>query len=128
MIDFEALEKLAQEIKPKLIVCGYSAYPRLVDFAKFAKVADSVDAWLLADISHIAGLVAGRMHPSPSKYAHVIMTTTHKTLRGPRSAMIMATKKGFKKDKDLEKKLDRAVFPGIQGGPHNNTIAGVAVA
>lgn len=128
IIDFEELEKLAKEVKPKLIVAGYSAYPRLVDFAKFAKIADSVGAWLMADISHISGLVVGRMHPSPAGHADVIMTTTHKTLRGPRGAMIMLTKKGIKKDKDLIKKINKAVFPGMQGGPHNNTIAGIAVA
>lgn len=127
-IDYQQVAEIAKKEKPALIVCGYSAYPRLVDFGQFAKIADSIDAWLLADISHISGLVVGRMHPTPSQHAHILMTTTHKTLRGPRGAIIMATKRGIKKDKDLPKKLNKAVFPKIQGGPHNNTIAGIAVA
>ena len=128
LIDYDEVLKLAKKHKPKLIICGYSAYPRLVDFAKFAKIAREVDAWLLADISHIAGLVAGRMHPSPVSHAHVVMTTTHKTLRGPRGGMIMVTRKGLRKDSKLAQKIDKAVFPGLQGGPHNNNIAALAVA
>lgn len=128
MIDYDEIEELAQKHKPKLIICGYSAYPRLVDFTRFGKIADSVDAWLLADISHISGLVAGKMHPSPAKSAHVIMTTTHKTLRGPRGAMVMVTRKGSRKDKELKDRIDKMVFPGIQGGPHMNQIGALAVA
>ncbi len=127
-IDYEEVAKIAREEKPKLIVCGYSAYPRLVDFAKFSKIANEVGAWLVADISHISGLVVGKMHPTPVQSAHIIMTTTHKTLRGPRGAMIMVTRKGVRKMSDLPQKIDKAVFPGIQGGPHNNQIAALAVA
>lgn len=127
-IDFKQVEELAMREKPKIIVCGFTAYPRIVDFAKFAKIAKKVDAYLLADISHIAGLVAGGVHPSPVPYADVIMTTTHKTLRGPRGAMLMVTEKGLKKDPDLAKKIDAAVFPGLQGGPHDNQTAAIAVA
>ncbi len=121
-IDYEEVEKLAQEQRPKLIICGTTAYPRIIDFAKFSQIAKSLGAYLLADISHIAGLVVGGVHPSPVGYADVITTTTHKTLRGPRGAMIMTN------DVDLAKKIDRAVFPGLQGGPHNNTTAAMALA
>jgi len=126
-IDFEELEMLAKKHKPKLIWCGFTAYPRIVDFKRFAEIADSVDAYLVADISHIAGLIVGGVHPSPVKYAHIITTTTHKTLRGPRGAMIMVTKKGIEKDSELPQKIDRAVFPGLQGGPHDNVTAAIAV-
>lgn len=126
-IDYGELQKLAKKHKPKLIVAGTTAYPRTLDFKKFAKIADSVDAILMADISHIAGLVVAGAHPSPVPYAHVVTTTTHKTLRGPRGAMIMVTKKGLKKDPDMAKKIDRAVFPGLQGGPHNHQTAAIAV-
>ena len=126
-INYNQLSKFVKQEKPHLIVCGYTAYPRLVDFAKFGKIADSVGAYLLADISHIAGLVAGKLHPSPIRYAHVITSTTHKTLRGPRGAMIMVTKKGLRRDKDMATNIDRAVFPGLQGGPHNHTTAAIAV-
>lgn len=127
-LDFKAIEALALKEKPKIIVCGFTAYPREVPFEKFAKIAKKVDAYLLADISHIAGLVAGGAHSSPVPYVDVIMTTTHKTLRGPRGAMIMVTEKGLKKDPDLAKKIDAAVFPGLQGGPHDNQTAAIAVA
>jgi glycine hydroxymethyltransferase len=127
LIDYQALARQVKEEKPKLIVCGFTAYPRLVDFAKFAKIADLVDAYLLADISHIAGLVAGKIHPTPIKYAHVVTTTTHKTLRGPRGAMVMVTKKGLRKDKELRQKIDKAIIPGLQGGPHNHITAAIAV-
>jgi glycine hydroxymethyltransferase len=127
-IDFDELWKIAKEVKPKLIWCGGSAYPRTLDFAKFAEIADSIGAYLIADIAHIAGLILGGTHPSPSDYAHVITTTTHKTLRGPRGAMIMVTKKGLEKDPELAQKIDKAIFPGLQGGPHNHTTAGIAVA
>jgi len=127
-IDYENLSKLAKEYKPKLIIAGLTAYPRILDWSKFSLIAESVGAILLADISHIAGLVAGGEHPSPVKYAHVITTTTHKTLRGPRGAIIMVTQKGLDKDADMGLKIDRAVFPGFQGGPHNNQTAGIAIA
>ncbi len=128
VIDYEALAKLAKKHRPQIIVAGTTAYPRQLNFKRFAAIADSVHAYLLADISHIAGLVIGGAHPSPAKYAHVITTTTHKTLRGPRGAMIMVTHKGLKKNPEMAKKIDSAVFPGLQGGPHLNTIAGIAVA
>src|SRR3989344_4461004 len=127
-LDYGAIEKLAQKEKPKIIVCGFTAYPRIIDFARFSKIADSVGAYLLADISHIAGLVATGAHPSPVRHAHIVMTTTHKTLRGPRGAMIMVTDRGLKKDPDLADKIDKAVFPGLQGGPHDNQTAAIAVA
>ena len=126
--DMKEFARLAKKHRPKLIFCGITAYSRTVHFKKFAEVADSVGAYLVADISHIAGLVVGNAHPSPSRYCHVITTTTHKTLRGPRGAMIMVTKKGLKKDKDLPAKIDRAIFPGLQGGPHDNTTAAIAIA
>lgn len=128
VIDFDDLEKLALKHKPQVIVASTTAYPRTLDFKKFAAIADKVGAYLLADVSHIAGLVVGRVHPSPVPYAHIIMTTTHKTLRGPRGAMIMVTERGLKKDPDLGKKIDRWIIPGMQGGPHDNTTAAIAVA
>ncbi|HRN96160.1 MAG TPA: serine hydroxymethyltransferase [Candidatus Levybacteria bacterium] len=127
-LDFKAIEAMAVKERPKIIVCGFTAYPRTIDFEKFAKIARKVDAYLLADISHIAGLVAGGAHPSPVPYVDVVMTTTHKTLRGPRGAMIMVTEKGLKKDPEMAKKIDAAVFPGLQGGPHDNQTAAIAVA
>jgi len=127
-VDFEELERIAKEFKPKLIWCGATAYPRQIEFEQFARIADSIGAYLVADISHIAGLIAGGVHPSPVPYVHIITTTTHKTLRGPRGAMIMVTKKGLEKDGDLAGKIDKAIFPGLQGGPHNHTTAGIAVA
>ena len=128
LLDYDEIEKLAKSQKPKIIVCGFTAYPRIVDFAKFGQIADTVGAYLLADISHIAGLIVAGAHPSPVPYAHVVMTTTHKTLRGPRGAIIMVTEKGLKKDKELAEKIDKAVFPGLQGGPHDNQTAAIAVA
>jgi glycine hydroxymethyltransferase len=127
MIDYDAVEKLALKEKPKLIICGTTAYSRTIDFKRFAKIADKVGAYLHADISHIAGLVVAGAHPSPVPYAHTIMTTTHKTLRGPRGALLMVTEKGLKKDPDLADKIDKAVFPGLQGGPHDNQTAAIAV-
>ncbi len=127
-LDFAAIEKQALKEKPKIIVCGFTAYPRIIDFKKFAAIADKVGAYLLADISHIAGLVVAGVHPSPAPYAHIITTTTHKTLRGPRGALIMVTAKGLKKDADLGKKIDSAIIPGIQGGPHDDQTAAIAVA
>lgn len=128
LLDYDQIEKLAKSQKPKIIVTGYTAYPRVIDFKRFGRIADSVGAYLLADISHIAGLVAAGVHPSPVPYADIIMTTTHKTLRGPRGAIIMVTKKGFAKDPDLVDKIDKAVFPGLQGGPHDNQTAAIAVS
>ena len=128
LLNYDAIEKLANVEKPKIIVCGYTAYPRTIDFKRFGEIADSVGAYLLADISHITGLIIGAVHPSPVDHAHIVMTTTHKTLRGPRGAMILVTEKGLKKDPDLADKIDKAVFPGLQGGPHDNQTAAIAVA
>ena len=127
-IDLEEAKKLAIEHKPKLIWVGASAYSREFPFKEMAKIADSVGAYLVADVAHIAGLIAAGEHTSPSEFVHIITTTTHKTLRGPRGAMIMATKKGLEKDPELAKKIDSAVFPGLQGGPHDHTTAAIAVA
>ncbi len=127
-IDYAKLERLAKTEKPQLIVAGTTAYPRILDWKKFAEIADGVGAILMADISHIAGLVAGGAHPSPVPYCHVVTTTTHKTLRGPRGAMILVTEKGLKLDEKMGERIDKAVFPGLQGGPHNNTTAGIAIA
>ena len=120
-IDYEALERLAQEHQPKLIVAGFSAYPRTLDFARFRQIADSVGALLMADIAHVAGLVAVGLYPNPIPHCHVVTTTTHKTLRGPRGAIILCTA-------DLAGKIDKAVFPGTQGGPLMHIIAAKAVA
>ena len=127
-IDYEELRKLVVAEKPKLIFAGTTAYPWILDWEKFGKIADEVGAWLVADISHIAGLVVGGVHPSPVPYVHIITSTTHKSLRGPRAAIIGITKKGIEKNIDIAKKIDRAVFPGLQGGPHMNSIAAMAVA
>jgi glycine hydroxymethyltransferase len=120
-IDFDQVQALANEFKPKLIVCGATAYPRTIDFARFSEIAKSVGAYLMADVSHIAGLIAGGAHPSPFPYADIVMTTTHKSLRGPRGAMIFARA-------ELMKEMNKAIIPGLQGGPHNNTTAAIAVA
>lgn len=127
-IDFDELRHLAKEHKPKVIVAGNTAYPFQLEFDKFRAIADEVGAWLVADISHVTGLVIGGQHQSPVPYADVIMSTTHKTFRGPRGAMIMVTERGMKKDPELGKKIDSAIIPGLQGGPHNATTAGIAVA
>ncbi len=127
-MDYDAIEKLALKEKPQVIVAGITAYPLQVNWARFAKIAQKVDAYLMADIAHLAGLVAGGAYPSPVPHAHLVTTTTHKTLRGPRGAMIMVTEKGLKKNPDLAKKVDQAVFPRLQGGPHMNAIAGIGVA
>ena len=127
-IDYDKLEKLVLEEKPRMIMAGTTAYPYILDFKRFGEIANKVEAWLVADISHIAGLVVGGVHPSPNEYVHIVTSTTHKSLRGPRGAIIGITKKGFEKDIDLAKKIDRAVFPGLQGGPHENQIAALAVA
>lgn len=123
MLDYDELKKIAVEQKPAIIVAGFTAYPRVVDFKKFREVADACGAILMVDMSHFAGLVAGKAYPSPFPYADVVTTTVHKTLRGPRSAMI------FSKidEREFPKKIDKAVFPGLQGGPHLNQIAAVAV-
>lgn len=127
-LNYDEIQKLAQTEHPKIIVCGFTAYPRTIDFARFAQIAESVGAYLLADISHIAGLIVGGVHPSPVNYAHLITTTTHKTLRGPRGAIIMVTERGLKKNPDIPKKIDSAIIPGLQGGPHDNQTAAIAVA
>jgi glycine hydroxymethyltransferase len=127
-INWPELENQAQKIKPKIIFGGATAFTKILDFSHLARIADPIGAYLVADISHISGLVAGGVHPSPVPYAHVVMTTTHKTLRGPRGAMILVTDKGLQKDQKLGQKIDRAVFPGLQGGPHNNYIAALAIA
>jgi glycine hydroxymethyltransferase len=128
LFDYEAIRKLAKEYRPKLIWVGATAYPLKFEYEKFADIADAVDAYLAADIAHVSGLIAGGAHPSPAKYVHIITTTTHKTLRGPRGAMIMVTEKGLKKDSDLPQKINKAVFPGLQGGPHDNQTAALAAA
>ena len=127
LLNYEEIEKLAKKHKPKLIFAGATAYPRIFDWKRLGKIADSVGAYLVADIAHIAGLVAGGAHPSPIPYAHIVSTTTHKTLRGPRGGMIMVTQKGLDKDPELAKKIDKAIFPGFQGGPHMHQIAAIAV-
>lgn len=128
LLDYDAIEKLALKEKPQIIVCGFTAYSQIIDFKRFGQIADKVGAYLLADISHITGLVAAGAHPSPVPYVHIVTTTTHKTLRGPRGAMIMVTDKGLKKDPDLPKKIDSAIIPGLQGGPHDNQTAAIAVS
>src|SRR3989338_1970032 len=127
-IDLEEVERLALEHKPKLMWVGYTAYAREFPFEELGKIADKVGAYLAADIAHISGLVASGVHKSPVPYAHIVTTTTHKTFRGPRGGMIMVTEKGLKKDPELAQKIDRAIFPNLQGGPHNHTTAGIAVA
>lgn len=121
-LDYDAILALAEEVKPKLIVAGASAYSRIIDFAKFREIADSVGAYLMVDMAHIAGLVASGHHPSPVPYAHITTTTTHKTLRGPRGGLILTN------DEALAKKINSAVFPGLQGGPLEHVIAAKAVA
>ena len=120
-IDYEEVRRLALECKPKLILAGASAYPRVIDFAKFSAIAKEVGAYLMVDMAHIAGLVAGGAHPSPVPYADVVTTTTHKTLRGPRGGLILTN------DEEIAKKINKAIFPGIQGGPLMHTIAAKAV-
>ena len=120
-LDYDALQKQALACQPKILIAGYSAYPRILDFKRFREIADACGALLLVDMAHFAGLVAGGAHPSPAPYADIITTTTHKTLRGPRGAMIMCKK-------EHAQAIDKAVFPGTQGGPHNHTTAAIAVA
>ncbi|UJB70875.1 serine hydroxymethyltransferase [Acaryochloris sp. 'Moss Beach'] len=121
-LNYETIRELALKHRPKMIVCGYSAYPRIIDFEKFRAIADEIDAYLMADIAHIAGLVASGHHPNPLPFCDVVTTTTHKTLRGPRGGLIMT------KDPELGKKFDKSVFPGTQGGPLEHVIAAKAVA
>ena len=121
-IDYDAVRATCKEHKPKMLICGYSAYPRIIDFPKFREIADECGAILMADIAHIAGLVAAGAHPSPFPYCDVVTTTTHKTLRGPRGGLVMTN------DEEIAKKIDKAVFPGTQGGPLMHVIAGKAVA
>lgn len=119
-LNYEELKTLAQKEKPKIIITGYTAYPRKINWKKFREIADSCGAILMVDMSHVAGLVAGGVYPTPFKYADIVTTTTHKTLRGPRSALIFSKK-------EFSKAIDRSVFPGLQGGPHINQIVAVAV-
>lgn len=121
LIDYDEVERIATECRPNLIVCGASAYPRFIDFRRFREIADKVGAYLMVDMAHIAGLVAGGVHPSPIPYAHVVTSTTHKTLRGPRGGIILSD------DEEIAKKIDRSVFPRCQGGPLENTILAKAV-
>lgn len=130
-LDYDAIAAMAHRERPKIIVAGYTAYPRTIDFKRFRRIADSVNAYLMVDMSHFAGLVAGGAHPSPFAYADVVTTTTHKTLRGPRGAMIFANRDSriaVRNKVDIARAIDRAVFPGLQGGPHVNQIAATAVA
>ncbi len=120
-IDYDAVLRIAKEHKPKLVWAGFSAYSRIVDWKRFREIADEVGAYFVADIAHVAGLVAGGVYPSPVPFADVVTTTTHKTLRGPRGAMILCKE-------DFAQRIDKAIFPGLQGGPHNHTIAGIATA
>jgi glycine hydroxymethyltransferase len=120
-IDYDEVERLAKAEKPKLIIAGGSAYPRIIDFVRFRQIAESVGAYLMVDMAHFAGLVAGGVHPSPLPHAHVVTTTTHKTLRGPRGGMVLCN------DEDIGKKINSAMFPGLQGGPLMHVIAAKAV-
>jgi glycine hydroxymethyltransferase len=133
VLDYEAIKKIAIENKPNIIVAGYTAYPRVVDFKKFREIADACGALLMVDMSHVAGLIAGGAYPTPFAFADVVTTTTHKTLRGPRSALIFSRKDKTQTNAKgnqitLGELIDKAVFPGLQGGPHMNQIAAVAVA
>ncbi len=121
-IDFDEVERLARSHRPKLIIAGGSAYPRIIDFARFRAIADEVGAYLMVDMAHFAGLVAGGVHPSPLPYAHIVTTTTHKTLRGPRGGLILA------EDEEIGRRINAAVFPGLQGGPLMHVIAAKAAA
>ncbi len=131
LLDYGAIMRIAKRERPRLIIAGFTAYPRAIDFKKFRKIADAVGAYLMVDMSHVAGLVAADAHPDPFLYADVVTTTTHKTLRGPRAALIFANR-GSRIAKrngvDITSSIDKAVFPGLQGGPHANQIAAIAVA
>lgn len=136
LLDYDAIRAKALEVKPKMIICGASAYPRVIDFQKFRAIADEVQAYLFADISHITGLIIAGEHPSPFPHAEVVMTTTHKTLRGPRGALILLPKVADryhdlyhpKSKRNLAELIDAAIIPGLQGGPHNHQTAAIAVA
>lgn len=121
-LDYDEIEKIAKKVKPKMIICGYSAYSKIIDFKRFKEIANSVGSYLFADISHISGLIIAGLHPSPSEYADIIMTTTHKTLRGTRGAIIMTN------NEEIYSRINKAVFPGYQGGPLFHQIAGKAVS
>jgi len=127
-LDYDQIEKDVLKEKPALLICGFTAYPRTIDFKRFGQIADKAGCYLMADISHITGLIVAGAHPSPVPFVHIVTTTTHKTLRGPRGAMIMVTDKGLKKNPDLPKQLETAIIPGLQGGPHDNQTAAIAVA
>ena len=128
LFDYKEIRNLVKKYKPKLMWVGATAYPLKFEYEKFADIADEVGAYLAADIAHVAGLIVGGVHPSPVPFVHIVTTTTHKTLRGPKGAMIMVTEKGLRKDPDLPVKINKAVFPGLQGGPHDNQTAAIAVA
>ncbi len=128
LLDYDLIEKQVLAEKPKLLICGFTAYPRVIDFEKFGKIAEKAGCFLMADISHITGLILAGVHPSPVPFVDIITTTTHKTLRGPRGAIIMVTEKGLRKMPDLPAKLETAIIPGLQGGPHDNQTAAIAVA
>jgi glycine hydroxymethyltransferase len=121
LLDFDVIEELARKHRPKIIVCGATAYPRIIDFEAFSRIAQGVDACLVADIAHISGLVVAGVHPSPVPHADIVSTTTHKTLRGPRGGLLLCKQ-------EHAQKVDRAVFPGLQGGPHMHTLTAIAVA
>lgn len=127
-VDMDEVRDLARQHKPKMIWVGTTAYPYILDYKAFAKIAEEIGTYLVADIAHVAGLIAGGVHPSPVEYVDVITSTTHKTLRGPRGGIILITKKGLKKDPELPKKLEKMVMPGLQGGPHDHQTAAIAVA
>ena len=127
-IDIEEVRRLALRDKPKIIWIGATAYTRQLPFEEFSRIADECGAYLVADISHVAGLIVGGVHKSPVPYAHIVMTTTHKTLRGPRGAILMVTARGLEKNPELAHLIDETVFPGLQGGPHDNTTAAIALA
>lgn len=126
-IDMEKVAIQAKKEKPKILSIGTTAYPRFLDWRKFRQIADSVGALFLADIAHVAGMVVGGVYPSPVPYADVVMFTTHKTIRGPRGAVLMVTDRGLRRDPEMGKKIDRAIFPGLAGGPHDNVTAAIAI-
>jgi len=128
MLDYDLIEKQVMKEKQALLICGFTEYPRKIDFARFGKIADKAGCYLMADVSHITGLIVAGAHMSPVPYVHIVTSTTHKTLRGPRGAMIMVTEKGLKKNPDLPKRIETAIIPGLQGGPHDNQTAAIAVA
>jgi glycine hydroxymethyltransferase len=127
-LNYEEIEELVTKYHPVLLWCGATAYTRIFDYKRLGEIADKGGAYLVADISHVAGLIAAGVHASPVAYAHIITTSTHKTLRGPRGGMIMVTHKGLEKDPELGSKIDRSIFPGLQGGPHDNIVSGIAIA